>query len=44
MEKKEIEVPQIELLTPLTAEFRPDYRDWKDDEPEEELCCDKVKL
>ena len=36
MEKKEIEVPQIELLTPLTAEFRPDYRDWEDDEPEEE--------
>lgn len=37
MEKKEIDIPQIELLTPLTAEFRPDYREWEDDEPGEEL-------
>ncbi len=37
MEKKETGIPQIELLTPLTAEFRPDYREWEDDEPDEEL-------
>lgn len=37
MEQKETKVPQIELLTPLTAEFRPDYREWEDDEPDEEL-------
>jgi len=33
MEKTETDIPQIELLTPLTAEFHPDYREWEDDEP-----------
>lgn len=36
MEMKESKIPQIELLTPLTAEFRPDYQAWEDDEPDAE--------
>lgn len=36
MEMKESKIPEIELLTPLTAEFRPDYHAWEDDEPDVE--------
>ena len=36
MEMKESKIPKIELLTPLTAEFRPDYQAWEDDEPDAE--------
>ena len=37
MEGKETEIPQVEILTPLTAEFHPEYRYWEEDEPDEEL-------
>lgn len=35
MEKKETDIPQIELLTPLTAEFHPECWGWREDEADE---------
>ena len=36
MEMKESKIPKIELMTPLIAEFRPDYQAWEDDESDAE--------